>query len=110
MSKFFSIPGFQHNSARSHGGFMRGVNPNFSQYYENHAEHAGKATGLEAGERVTIDGEPGIIHHEEYDQHTGKVHTIVQRSDALGSGTREVTWSTKDPKQMIIERIRRITS
>lgn len=108
---YMSIPGMNHDNTRVARPSVKDLadsNPNFAEYRKNKGKFTD--TGMDIGEKVMADGEPGVVRHEEYDQHSGTVRQIVQRSSQTGSGTREVVWENAGPNRQRLVSSRRIFS
>lgn len=104
MSKFISIPGMSYSGERNR---QLPRHPGASEYYANRDETSHDASGFDVGQVEHFRGDACKVLHEEKDQHTGEVHTYVQRSVRGDAGLYKVTWAPDGPRSMVIRSTRR---
>jgi len=99
MGRFYSYPGSRPPQPQNEG--KRPPLPNiyaeqhdaqFGEWLRSRQETSHLEVGLQAGDPINfvdVDGakRPGIVLHEERDQHTGKIDVTCRASDPLSSGT-----------------------
>lgn len=119
MSRFFSIPGMA--PSQTDGKQDRyatpeelRADPRYSEYFQHRSATSHRHSGLDVeGDptkgNITVHGEPARVVHEEYDNHSGELHTIIARSQQGSSGTQRITWKPDDARRIVATDMRSTT-
>lgn len=114
MGRWYSYSGSKPSQGQEIGGKPQGFqfddpkdDPRFAEFFAARKDTSHTVSGLDVGHdeqrgNVQFRGDAARVVHEEHDQHTGEVHTIVQRSSRVGSGTQRVTWKPDGPRRLVI--------
>lgn len=99
----YFIPGMNNAGQRIRMGRKMERNPKAEAYYKDREENSHKSTGMTPGmDEVSYDGDAAILHHEEYDQHTGRVEQYIQVSRHGEAGLRKITWEPSESGELRI--------
>jgi len=110
MTKFFSIPGTSiHNSSEgtNRPGMAEAMrnHPQFREFYEGRRKRGDDAmVGLPPGTSITVDGEAGVVTHEERSAN-GEIVTYVRGGR---SQTRAVSWGQDKAGEIVVKESKRI--
>jgi hypothetical protein len=116
---FYSIPGM--SPSQTDGKRDRyatpaelRADPRYSEYFANRRDTSHRVSGLdvEADPRkgnILYKGEAARVVHEEYDNHSGELHTVIARSQQGSSGTQRITWKPDDARRIVATDVRSTT-
>lgn len=88
--------------------------PRYSEYFAARSDTSHRHSGLDIERdptkgNITYHGEPARVVHEEYDQHSGELHTVIARSQQGSSGTQRITWKPDDARRIVATDVRSTT-
>lgn len=113
---FYSIPGMK--PSQTDGKMDRYAtpeelrsDPRYSEYFAGRRSTSHRHSGLDVeGDpskgNILYKGDPARVVHEEYDQHSGELHTVIARSQQGSSGTQRITWKPDDARRIVATDVR----
>lgn len=119
MSRFFSIPGMK--PSQTDGQQDRyatpaelRADPRYSEYFAGRRDTSHRVSGLDIeGDptkgNILYKGEPARVVAEEYDNHSGELHTVIARSQQGSSGTQRITWKPDSERRIVATDVRSTT-
>lgn len=104
MSKFISIGGMTYSGGRNR---ERPAHPGATEFYSSRGGTSHSATGFVPGEEIHVQGEHGVVLHEEHDPRSGETITWVRNSSQSDSGTFQVKWAPDRQRSMVIRDLKK---
>jgi hypothetical protein len=90
------------------------ADPRYAEYFAHRSPTSHRHSGLDVERdptrgNITFNGDPARVVHEEYDQHSGELHTVIARSQQGSSGTQRITWKPDGERRIVASNIRSTT-
>jgi hypothetical protein len=104
VGKFISIGGMSHRGDRNR---ERPIHPGAEAYYAGRSSTSHDATGFTPGDEIHVQGEHGIVLHEEHDPRSGETITWARANSQTDSGTFMVRWAPDRQRSMVIRDVRK---
>lgn len=116
---FYSIPGLP--PSQTEGKRDRFATPDelrkdprYAEYFAHRSPTSHRHSGLDIESdprkgNIQFNGEPARVVHEEFDQHSGELHTVIARSRQGSSGTQRITWKPDDARRIVATDVRSTT-